>query len=90
MTPSERNRSSFRTPQFRHLFGQRIVVLKGGFGGGGMRVESHVENAGREAASDEVWAGILDRELGSVRNTFRCANIPAHSSLDGWRARVLF
>lgn len=55
-----------------------------------MRVESHVENAGREAASDEVWAGILDRELGSVRNTFRCANIPAHSSLDGWRARVLF
>ena len=41
-----------------------------------MRVESQVENAGREAASDEVWVGILNRELGSVRNTFRRANIP--------------
>jgi len=40
-----------------------------------MRVESQVENAGRETASDEVWVGILSRELESVRDTFRWDNM---------------
>ena len=39
-----------------------------------MRVESQVENARRETASDEVWVRILDSGLESVRNTLRYKN----------------
>lgn len=36
-----------------------------------MRVESQVENAGRETASDEVWVRILGNRLGNTHDEFR-------------------